>query len=299
MYTSLGLIAIVMWGSLALLSHETKSIPPFQLLFLCFSIATSTPLLLQLVRWAHQKKNLHQCLSDTISSFNNLTFTSCVVGIYGLFGFHLCYFLAMRYAPAVEVSLISYTWPVLLAIFMSRRTQRLAVFFGSLLGFSGIAFLLLGNDASINYEANTVNTSLLGYGFALLCAFIWSSYSYLLTKTQTSSGDTAWICLFVAMLSLVVHLMTESSNWQTILQHKLVILLLGVGPIGGAFYLWQQGLQRGNGLLLASLSYLAPVISAGLLVFAGINSWSPQILVALVFVLTGGIIVNFTKRHRN
>ena len=38
------------------------------------------------------------------------------LGIYGLFGYHVCYFLALRMAPPLEESLINYLWPLLIVV---------------------------------------------------------------------------------------------------------------------------------------------------------------------------------------
>ena len=35
-----------------------------------------------------------------------------LLGVYGLFGFHLLLFLALRHAPALEANLINYLWPL-------------------------------------------------------------------------------------------------------------------------------------------------------------------------------------------
>jgi drug/metabolite transporter (DMT)-like permease len=296
MSTSLGIIAILMWGALALLSYETTSIPPFQLLFLCFSIAACLPFSFQVTRWISQKASFNECLNSTKNNCLQLSLRSCLLGVYGLFGFHLCYFVAVRYAPAVEVSLISYLWPVLLALFVSRRAQLFSTLCGSLLGFVGVALLLLGNDELVSER---LHNSIIGYGLAMLCALIWSSYSYFIANTKSTSGDTGWVCLLVALLSLIVHLITETSNWQNAFEHSSAIIMLGLGPVGGAFYLWQQGLQGGNRLLLASLSYFAPLLSAALLVFAGINHWSGHILTALVLILLGGVVVNLSSSKSN
>ncbi len=40
-----------------------------------------------------------------------------LVGVGGLFGYHVLYFLALRTAPAVEASLINYLWPLLIVVF--------------------------------------------------------------------------------------------------------------------------------------------------------------------------------------
>ena len=49
----------------------------------------------------------------------------------------------------------------------------------------------------------------------------------------------------------------------------LLVLAMGFGPIGAAFWLWDAGTKRGNIALLGGLSYLAPLLSTLLWVLAG------------------------------
>ena len=48
-----------------------------------------------------------------------------------------------------------------------------------------------------------------------------------------------------------------------------VLILMGLGPVGAAFLLWDHGTKHGDIALLGSLSYLAPLLSTLLLVVAG------------------------------
>ena len=48
------------------------------------------------------------------------------------------------------------------------------------------------------------------------------------------------------------------------------LVLLGLGPVGGAFLLWDIGMKRGHIALLGVLSYTSPILSTGLLVVCGL-----------------------------
>jgi len=276
--TFYGALAILMWSGLALLGTATAAIPAFQLLFLCFSISAS---LLFIKRLIYRQPLLTK---------PSLNFNQWLVGIVGLFGFHFCYFMAIKLAPAIEVSLISYIWPMLFALFIATRATFVRSFVGSLMGFIGIYFIIFdGGDLQFN------QSYLLGYALAACCALIWSSYSYFQSRSTNSPDDIGWISIAVACLSLAVHLTLETGYWQLSNTQLLGIVLLGIGPVGGAFYLWDIALKNGNKKLLASLSYLTPLISAIVLSIAGLNSWSSNILISLMFILVGGIISNKKK----
>lgn len=275
MATLYGVMAIFLWGGLALLGVNTTSIPAFQLLAMCFLISS----LLMFVKRMLAKK--------TIFEKPELTMSQWVIGVGALFGFHFCYFIALKSAPAIEVSLISYIWPMLLAIFVSNKATIFKALIGGLVGFIGISFIIAGDNA-LSFNQDYIK----GYLLALACAVIWSSYSWYLTKTTNKVDDIGWLSLAVSFFALFAHLFLESSYWQFNFSQWLGILLLGLGPVGGAFYLWDIGMKKGNQTLLASLSFSTPLISAVILALAGLNSWSSNIVIGLVLILVGVLIVN-------
>lgn len=275
MPTLYGFLAIVMWGTLALLGHYTRSLALFQLLFLCFAIAS---LLL------FGKRLLTK---TTLFSPPQLTLKDWLIGTTGLFGFHFCYFMALKHASAIAVSLIAYLWPMMLALLLADRKHRLIALVGSMIAFAGVANLLL-QEQSISLSAE----ELIGYLYALACALIWAVYSYLSVKSTSHVDDIGWLSLAVATLSLLCHLTMESNAWSFELTELITILLLGLGPVGGAFYLWDIGMKQGNAKLLAMLSYSSPLLSSALLASFGLTSWSSSILVALALILLGGLLAS-------
>jgi drug/metabolite transporter (DMT)-like permease len=66
-----------------------------------------------------------------------------------LFGYHFCYFLAMRLAPAVQVSLLAYLWPLLILLFSALLPgHRLSPgMLGGLLALGGCWLLLVAGRA--------------------------------------------------------------------------------------------------------------------------------------------------------
>ena len=95
---------------------------------------------------------------------------------------------------------------------------------------------------------------------------------------------------------MIAHWLFETSNWSFSLSEWGGILLLGLGPVGGAFYLWDIALKKGNQQLLASLSFSTPLISSVILAIAGFNAWSANIIIALALILSGAIIANMKKK---
>ena len=64
--------------------------------------------------------------------------------------------------------------------------------------------------------------------------------------------------------------------------------MLGAGPVGAAFFLWDVGMKRGDPRLLGVLAYAVPVASTLLLVLAGEGALSWRVGAALLLVVGGG-----------
>lgn len=275
MATALGLLAILLWGLLALFSVYSKEIAPFQLLALCFFIASS---LVYLNRFLKREKLFVR---------PSLTLPQWLVGVFGLFGFHFCYFMGFRYAPAMEVSTIAYLWPLLLGIYVAPSNLYLRAVLGGALGFLGV-LVLIQEQITNNFSY----TNIIGYVFAFACALIWSAYSWFISVHKSNTADITWLTLLSGILALIAHLLLEETNWSFSSIEWLSIIFLGLGPVGGAFYLWEIGMKSGNTSLLASFSFFTPVISAFALYIYGEASFSSYMVVALSMILAGAAITN-------
>jgi drug/metabolite transporter (DMT)-like permease len=214
-------------------------------------------------------------------------------GVGGLFGYHALYFLAFALAPALEVNLINYLWPLLIVLLaapirgLRLGPMRLA---GVVFGFAGCA-LLVGPGASFPPEA------LAGFIAAAGCAVVWAVYSVTAGTPRLARVPTeavAGFCLATAVLATVLHLGLESTvapnAWQW-----LAVLLLGLGPVGAAFFLWDVGMKRGDPRLLGTLAYAVPVASTLLLIAAGEGELSWRAALATLMVAGGGFIAARAK----
>ena len=65
---------------------------------------------------------------------------------------------------------------------------------------------------------------------------------------------------------------------------------MGLGPVGGAFFLWDVGMKRGDPRLLGTLAYATPVASTLLLCAGGFASFSVTLLASAVLVAAGGLV---------
>ena len=271
-----------MWSSLALLSVFSENIPPFLLLALCFFTSSLLVVLKRLYK------------RETLLRLPTLNSAQWVVGVGGLFGFHFLYFLAIRHAPPIQVSLVCYLWPLLLALYVSLPGQRFLTLIGASLGFLGAGVVISGGQSM---DFNSAHT--LGYVYAFGAALIWSSYSWYMGKSDNNVEDIGWISLVVAVFALVCHLLLEESVLATPgtfdTTTVIAIVLLGLGPVGGAFYLWDIALKFGHKQWIASLSFTTPVISTFLLAGFGIGSVSMNVLVSLGLIMAGAGLCNLSS----
>ena len=90
-----------------------------------------------------------------------------------------------------------------------------------------------------------------------------------------------------AALSAVAHLGMEETVWPGTATGWLSVLMLGVGPVGLAFFTWDIGMKRGDIQMLGVASYAAPLLSTLALILAGKAEASPVLIVA-AGMITGG-----------
>ena len=270
--TLAGCGAIGLWAFLGLLSRAASAVPPLQLTAMSFAVAAALGLGVLLARgrlgdlrqaplaWAH--------------------------GVGGLFGFHALYFTALAWAPAAEANLINYTWPLLIVLLSApllglRLTWRHVA--GTALGAAGCA-LLLASPARLTAAA------LPGYVAAALSAVTWATYSVLSRRfAGVPTGAVAGFCAASAVLAAIGHLVLEPTATPDAIGW-IAVLALGAGPVGGAFFLWDVGMKRGDPRLLGTLAYATPVASTLLLCAGGYAVFSPAILGSAVLVAAGGLV---------
>jgi drug/metabolite transporter (DMT)-like permease len=203
-------------------------------------------------------------------------------------------FLALQNAPAVEANLVNYLWPLLIVLLSPIFTKSLSLNFRYVLaaisGFAGAVIAITYNVSGLQSLSIEV-----GYIFALAAAVIWATYS--LATTKVPSFPTPAIGLFAlvsGVLAIGAHFIFEpaaaisSSDW-------LLLVVLGAGPLGGAFYLWDAALKIGDPRRIGLLAFLTPLLSTVLLVIVSGNPFSWQLLISATLILGGALFARSTK----
>lgn len=258
--------AILLWSSLAAVASRLSNLPPF----LLTGIALLLGALVSLPRWR-----------DWRVPPRTFLIASCA-----LFSYHLLLFLALRWAPPVRANLINYLWPLLIVllspVFDSALRLSGRILLAALLGFSGAALAVWSRDS-----AALTPLAWLGLLLALTAAVIWAVYSQLLRRLPAfSSWAVGGFAVAAGLASLLAHLLLESrtaiagADWPW-------LLLLGLGPMGLAFVLWDRAMKTADPRRVGVLAYLTPVLSTALLLLMTGQAWTLTIAVATLLVVAG------------
>ncbi|OGB33084.1 MAG: permease [Burkholderiales bacterium RIFCSPHIGHO2_02_FULL_66_10] len=268
----LALGAMALWASLAALGVSLSHVPPFLLTGLALLVGSVIALPLSRFDWRQWR----------------IPPSTLVLGVYGLFGYHFLFFISLRHAPPVQANLVNYLWPlgivVMAPLFLPGVSLTARHVLAALIGFAGAVLAILGRGGT----GETVWAW--GYIPALGSAFIWASYS-LLTK-RVRAFPTAAIGSFAlvsGLLSLLCHAWLEPATALSARDWGL-IALLGLGPLGGAFFLWDAALKRGDARQIGVLSFLTPLLSTLTLLWVRGEAPSASVVLAAVMIIGAAVM---------
>lgn len=265
--------AIALWASLATLGLSLAHLPPFLLTGIALVIG-SVPAWPLVRQWRVPARTL-------------------ALGIYGLFGFHFLLFVALRLAPPVEANLVNYLWPLLIVVLapvvLPGTRLRPAHVAAAVAGFAGAAIAILGSGRGGAGAAGSLGWSW-GYLSALGSAFIWASYS--LWTRRVPAFPTAAIGLFglvSGLLSLACHVLLEPAASISARDWGL-LAVMGLGPLGAAFFLWDKALKGGDARQIGILSYLTPLASTVLLLAVTGRPLTGSVAVAAALIIGAAVL---------
>jgi drug/metabolite transporter (DMT)-like permease len=283
--TLIGTIAIWLWAALALFTTLTPSVPALQLTAMTFSLSALAAVAMWLLR------------GDGVLKHFRLAPAAWALGIFGLFGYHALYFLALKLAPPLEASLINYLWPLLIVLFSALLPGEKLRWFhlaGAGLGLAGTVILITGKG-ELGFDWRYAA----GYTAAFACAFTWSSYSVLSRRFATVPTDAVGaFCAATALLSWLGHFAFETTAWPADNQEWAAVIALGLGPVGLAFFCWDHGMKRGDVRALGTMAYAAPLLSTLLLILFGQGALTLPVIAACALIIGGAVLGTADLRRR-
>ena len=221
------------------------------------------------------------------------------IGVGGVFGYQVLYFLAFQHAPAIQVNLINYLWPlfvVLLSpIYLRGYTLRWNHIVGGLAGLIGAWVVVTGGALHLDFYSAP------GYVYAAIAAVIWASYSLLIKRFQPLPDSlVSGFCLLAGLLALGLFFLGRPSLPEALSLTRpewLFIILMGIGPHGIAFVTWNLALKHGDPRVIGSVSYLIPLLSTLILVITGTGKLTPTAAWGLALIVTGILIGSGAFAH--
>lgn len=283
--TAVGLVAILLWSALALLTTATGAVPPFLLAALTFGVGGTLGLAVCALR------------PGGLSALRQ-RWSAWAHGVGGLFGYHLLYFSALKSAPPAEAGTVNYLWPLFIVLFAAALpggglAARHVV--GALLGLAGTVLLVAGRSGGLSFDWAHAP----GYAMALAAAVTWAVYSvgarwFRDVPTEAVAG----FCLASAALAGLCHWAMEPTVWPTGAVEWSAVAALGIGPLGAAFFAWDVGMKRGDVGLLGVAAYACPLISVLLLVAAGYAQATGALMAGCGLIVAGAAVATLRPSVR-
>jgi drug/metabolite transporter (DMT)-like permease len=189
----------------------------------------------------------------------------------------------------VEANLVNYLWPLLIVVLAPMFSRHLELgprhTIAASAGFTGAAIAIFSSG-----QVSGEFVFQVGYLFALAAAVIWATYSLMTTKLR--AFPTSAIGLFglvSGLLAIAAHFLLEdpavisTSDWG-------LLVILGLGPLGGAFYFWDAALKIGDPRRIGLLAFLTPLLSTTLLLVVSGRELSWQLLLAPALIVGGAVL---------
>lgn len=275
---ALGFSAILLWALNALLTVKLKRIPSFEIISIVFTISFVTSMIYVGSRGIWHK--LKQPPSVWIT------------GILGLFLTNFGYITSFKLAPAAQVDLIFYLWPimaVLISPLILKEPLSKQTLIGSSFGLLAVLLIVTGDEGHGNiFDINDAH--LKGYAMAFFGATSWALYN--VTSRRIKKAPVEVIGIFFgggALLSCIAHMTTEDFVMPT-LSESLNLGLMGLTTQGAAYFCWDYAVKRGNFKLLKTSAYAVPILSIGLLVVFGISTATIELAISTGLILFASVL---------
>lgn len=279
-WTLVGAAAIPLWATWPLLAVvSTESIPLFQFLAIIFAVGAAILFLFRRPAPAQSEK-----LVTPGFDFKASKWTAAFMISIGLFVADIFFIRAIQIIPAAQANLLNYLWPLMVVVIgvplgLVQASKKHA--FSMLLGLAG-AMLVIGPDITAGAWAGVV--------LALATGLSWTAYClFRLWQGPDAPDALAHGFALSAGFAAVFHLATETTIIPP-MGALISAVLVGIIPLALGNLTWDYGVRRGDRVLLATLAYATPLVSAIFLVAFGFSQATLELLAGGLLIVAAGII---------
>lgn len=263
--------AVLVWSTLAYLGAALDSVPSFLLVGVALLVSGILSIY-KMDAWMVPARTF-------------------LIGFGGIFSYHTLIFTAYKYSPVVEANLLNYLWPLLIVLLSPLILPEYQLepnhIVGALMGLSGAGLIITGGRIQLEMEY------IPGYLLASGAALIWALYSLLTKKMEDlPTAAIGGFCMTSGAISLALYLLNPLNQglYTPNTQEWIYMILLGLGPMGSAFFLWDKALKEGDPRAIGSITYLTPLLSTLWLLIAGGKKLTWTSAIAMALLITGAYI---------
>lgn len=303
--TMAGILAILLWASNIAFS---KSVLEREGIYNgAFYIYSFSGIVLLLAMPAFQSRTIF------LGKLRNLSLSYYLrTGIFFMIN-NVLLFLAIGLAKQNEelliVTLLNYTWPVMIYILripLFRLNAPMLIFIpGVMLSFAGITLALLQDydSGSILTLIRSGDNNILAYFLAFLTSVSWAMYSNLTVKHKNQDDMAGIPVIFLA--SGLVFLCIQVFNGQLATINPSAIFLnpdlfyVIVGPTSLGYLCWYIAMKNGDRIFITALSFFIPVLS---LIFLHIRiklPIGPAFWMAVMLLISGSYLCYRALQNSN
>ncbi|HSH47444.1 MAG TPA: DMT family transporter [Halomonas sp.] len=271
-------LAVLLWALVPLLANQAGDLPPLRLSALALLAGA-----LGTLPMARRRRHRDAPLRPVEGVFVYLGVPLLTAGAVGA-----C-FAAFNRAPAEQVALILYTWPVLFLLASQwRALGRLPgnCLLGTGLAFTGAALLVAPQALS-----GGVAGSWVGYLLAALGALCWALYSLAGQVAAWRLGERMpHLLLIASLLTGGASLALEGTIALPTGDALVIVVALGLGPYGVAMLAWDRAMRDPLAHRVGNLAHGVPVVATLFLVLAGVSVPDWRLPLAAVLVVAGSVV---------
>jgi drug/metabolite transporter (DMT)-like permease len=173
--------------------------------------------------------------------------------------------LAKSSRQTLEIAMINYLWPcaiVIVSIWINKETLRWWSWGGIFLSLAGIFVCMsAGSDVTLAGFVDNVMATPLPYSMAFIAAVLWGFYCNLSRKYGEGQNAVPFFFIVIATVLWIRFFATDSTlqypTWEAWGELTYIGIVFAL-----SYFCWETGIQKGNMLFLAVVSYFTPVFSA-------------------------------------